>query len=75
MDHLTSLTDYETGEECLVDLRKADSIERLPAFIDDDPDIGTGQEEGARTKIVIGSQIILVRETIREIRAAANAYG
>ena len=69
MNHLTSLTDYETGEECLVDLRAAVSIERLPASVDDDLDIGSGQEEGERTKIVIGRQILLVRESIPEIRS------
>ena len=74
LNHLTLLTDYETGEECLVDLSKAASIERLPAFVDDDPLIGTGQEEGARTKIVIGREIILVRESIPEIRNKAACH-
>lgn len=62
MDHLTWFTEFETGEDVCVDISRATLIERLDAEHEDD------WECGARTKIVIDGQIVLVNETPRQIR-------
>lgn len=65
---MIQLTDWETGEPIFVDKRKLDVVRRFPASISG---YGLGITElGERTKVQIGHDIFLVRETPVEIMQA-----
>lgn len=63
MNHLTELTQFESGKAVLVDLNRATMIAELPARSE------LGFEAGKWTLINMPDSQILVTETINQIRA------
>lgn len=71
MVHLIWLHDWETGETVCIDPDWIVSMRRLNAEVYDDLDDEPPQEIGARTRIDMTHDMILVRETPEEIRDLA----
>jgi hypothetical protein len=66
---MIQLTDWESGRPIFVNENKMDVVRRLPASVSD---FGNGPTElGERTKIQVGHDIFLVRETPEEVMQAA----
>jgi hypothetical protein len=80
LQHLTRLTEYETGRDVWLDLRRVASICRLGARVCEPVGDWPAQELGERTLLTVGdspmsSEIYLVTETVEDIMALAKATG
>lgn len=67
------LTDWETGEAVFVNESKMDVVRRLPASVHEYVD--GPKELGERTRIQVGNDIFLVRETPEEVMWLADVTG